>query len=153
MRAHSLAGVFEMPHAKNRGVLMREDWDMFSDTLLHKLNGKHVVFAKLSANVQTTWQCPVEDLCDLLLRLKDRNPTYTICIKHTPYEGLSTHAPLGTINCYTWAQSECGKAIPVQYSLFHSNIHWLEQGKQDQYIWCFWCASPSAMCVTNIVRG
>ena len=73
-------------------------WDMFSDTLLHRLHGKHVVFAKLTANVETTWQCPVEGMRDLLVCLKGRNPTHTIGVKHTPYEGLSTHAPLGMIN-------------------------------------------------------
>ena len=37
------------------------------------------------------------------------------------------------INRCRCAPSECGKAIPIplQHSLFHSSVHWLEQGKPD----------------------
>ena len=104
---------------------------MFSGTLSHTLNGKHVVFAELSANVETTWQCSVEDMRDLMASVKDRDHKNTVGIKHALYKGLSSHAPLGTINHYKCAQSECGGAILGQHCSAHSSVHRLVKGKPD----------------------
>ena len=59
----------------NDGTLYH--WDMFGATLVYMLNGGNAVFAKLAANVGTSWQCPVEDMRDAMECLKDKYPTST----------------------------------------------------------------------------
>ena len=126
-------------------------WDQFTHPNLYQIDGAHVTFIRLTANVEHTWQTSRDDLVDTVRLLHDRNPQTAITIPYAPYEGLSTTSALRRTNYYDCVQ--CGKQLHVQWSLSHSSAHWLEQGRPDATKWCFWCGSMDAACNTKVVTG
>ena len=82
-------------------------WDRFTHPNLYQIDGTHVAFIRLTANVEHTWQTNRDVLVDIVRLLQDRNPQTAITVPHAPYEGLSTHCAERTIMTVYSAESNC----------------------------------------------
>ena len=60
-------------------------WDQFTHPNLYHIDGTHVAFIRLIANVEHTWQTSRDHLVDTVQLLQDRNPQTAIIVPHAPY--------------------------------------------------------------------